>query len=257
VTATILRTGSAAERWTQVDGLRLFARAWTDRAPAGAPLVVGVHGLVVSSAYFVPTAHRLSAHARFLAPDLPGFGRSDKPDSVLDVGGLARALVAWLEATGSAPATLLANSFGCQIAAEAAMRRPDLVARLVLVSPTMDPTARTVGQQLRRWRRESKTQSTRLQLLLLRDYARAGLGRARRTFLHALEHRIEDVLPFVDAPTLVVRGTADPIVPQAWAEEVARLLPHGHLRVLPDVPHAMNHDAPDALVDAVVPFLHQ
>jgi 2-hydroxy-6-oxonona-2,4-dienedioate hydrolase len=59
------------------------------------------------------------------------------------------------------------------------------------------------------------------------DYADAGVGRALRTFGRALADRIEDKLPLVQAPTLVVRGARDPIVPQAWAEEVSRLLPAG------------------------------
>jgi pimeloyl-ACP methyl ester carboxylesterase len=59
------------------------------------------------------------------------------------------------------------------------------------------------------------------------DYADAGVGRALGTFGHALADRIEDKLPLVQVPTLVVRGARDRIVPQAWAEEVTRLLPRG------------------------------
>ncbi|MDQ3880940.1 MAG: alpha/beta hydrolase, partial [Chloroflexota bacterium] len=62
-------------------------------------------------------------------------------------------------------------------------------------------------------------------------------------------------LPCVRVPTLVVRGGRDPIVPQAWAEEVARLLPRGRLVVIPGAAHAVNHDAPAALARVVLPFL--
>ena len=46
-------------------------------------------------------------------------------------------------------------------------------------------------------------------------------------FRYALEDRIEKKLSHVHVPSLVVRGGRDPIVPQHWAEEVARLLPMG------------------------------
>ena len=45
-----------AERWSELDGLRMFARMW-DRP--GAPELVLVHGLAVSSRYFVPLAEEL------------------------------------------------------------------------------------------------------------------------------------------------------------------------------------------------------
>jgi 2-hydroxy-6-oxonona-2,4-dienedioate hydrolase len=49
--------------------------------------VVLVHGLVVSSHYMVPTLKRLPT-IWSIAPDLPGFGESEKPRRVLDVTGL-------------------------------------------------------------------------------------------------------------------------------------------------------------------------
>jgi len=241
------------ELWAEVDGRQMFARSWTTPNPA--PRVVLVHGLVVSSAYFVPTAELLAADHSVLAPDQPGFGRSDKPDRTLTVPGLAGALIEWFSAAHVGRATVVANSVGCQVAAELAMRRPDLVERLVLAAPTVEPAARTVPRIVRRWGQESKTQSRELKKLLLKDYARAGVPRAIRTLKQALTDPIEDKLPYVTVPTLVVRGTEDPICTQAWAEEVARLLPNGGLLTLPGVPHAMNFDAPEQFVDAIGPFL--
>ena len=90
---------------------------------------------------------------------------------------------------------------------------------------------------------------------MLRDYARAGLKRVIQTIKIALDDRIEDKLPFITARTLVIRGEYDPIVPQRWAEEVCRLLPHGDLIVIPGAAHTINYTAPDALVQAIRPFL--
>jgi pimeloyl-ACP methyl ester carboxylesterase len=87
------------------------------------------------------------------------------------------------------------------------------------------------------------------------DYRAAGVKQAAATLRALLHDRPEERLPHVQAPTLVVRGTDDPIVTPAWAAEVARLLPHGRLVTLPGATHAMVHDTPEPLVDAAIPFL--
>ena len=111
-------------RWITAGGVRMFARVGTRRPRCPAPSVVMVHGLVISSLYMVPSARLLAEDYPVLAPDLPGFGRSGKPDRVLDVPELADALAAWMEAVGLASAALVANSLGCQVVADLAVRRP-------------------------------------------------------------------------------------------------------------------------------------
>jgi pimeloyl-ACP methyl ester carboxylesterase len=136
----------------------------------------------------------------------------------------------------------VANSYGCQVATEALLLQPVLAGRLVLLGPTMDPRLRRYGAVLRRWAREP--QSRALQRLLVREYLSAGLGRAVATLRHALDDAIEDRLPHLALPTLVVRGTRDPIVADDWARRVVDLLPDAQLRRLPGATHAINHDMP-------------
>jgi pimeloyl-ACP methyl ester carboxylesterase len=66
---------------------------------------------------------------------------------------------------------------------------------------------------------------------------------------------VERQLPRVAAPVLVVRGTRDRIVPQAWAERAARLLPRGRLAVIPGAAHAVNFSYPREFKAAMLPFL--
>jgi 2-hydroxy-6-oxonona-2,4-dienedioate hydrolase len=116
---------------------------------AGGVPVVLVHGLVVSSLYMEPTAERLAPFHRVFAPDLPGFGRSDKPSRALSVAGLADALGAWMDAEGLERAVLVGNSLGCQVIAEMAARAPHRAAGVVLTGPTVEPSgphARTAVQ---------------------------------------------------------------------------------------------------------------
>lgn len=129
-------------------GLRIHARASGNPAPKGRIAVVLVHGLVVSSRYMVPIAERLAPYNRVFAPDLPGFGRSERPLQALDVAGLSDALSNWMGEVGLERAALVGNSMGCQVIADLAVRYPARVARAVLQGPTMDPKGRSVSRQV-------------------------------------------------------------------------------------------------------------
>jgi 2-hydroxy-6-oxonona-2,4-dienedioate hydrolase len=241
--------------WYRVGGLRMHARVATDRAPAGAPAIVLVHGFGVSSRYMAPVARELAAGHRVYAPDLPGFGRSAKPRRARDLPELADALAAWMGAAEIDRATLLGNSFGCQIVAELALRHPGRIERAVLVGPTVDPAGRTVRQQLWRLVLDVLREPWPLIPLQALDYARHGPRRGLATLRVMLGDRIEEKLPRLRVPTLVVRGGRDPIVPQRWAEAATRLLPAGRLVVVPGAGHAVNYNAPRALARAVEAFL--
>jgi pimeloyl-ACP methyl ester carboxylesterase len=221
------------------------------RVAGDGPPVVLVHGLAVSSRYFVPLGRRLRPRFRVIAPDLPGYGSSPTPPSPLDVPQLADALLDWLDLLEVERAPLVGNSLGCQIAVDLAARRPERVERLVLVGPTMDPAAPTIPRQALRLARDVVRESPLLNLTQARDYARMGPRRILASARFALADPLEQKLARVEAPALVVRGARDPIVPQAWAERVAALLPRGRLAVLPGAAHAAHWSAADAVARLV------
>ena len=222
----------------------------------GAPVVVLVHGIGVSSRYLLPTAARLVPHCSVYLPDLPGFGRSERLRRRPTVQRLARALDAWLEVSGvDRPDLLLANSFGCQLLVDLAVRRPERVARLVLVGPTIDRHARTYLRQLARLALDLPREPPALLALQAVDYALFVAKSGVSGFAEMLRDRMELKLPYVQAPTLVVRGARDPIVSRRWAEEVAATLPAGRLEEVPGVAHAVNYSAPDALARLTLSFM--
>jgi 2-hydroxy-6-oxonona-2,4-dienedioate hydrolase len=239
----------------KVGAHRLFVRSSERLRDAESVPVVLVHGLVVSSRYMIPLARRLATRFSVYAPDLPGFGWSSKPRETLTLQQLADVLVQWMDAQGIRRAALVANSLGCQTAVELATRFPERVAGLVLQGPTMDSSARTPGPQILRWIANGwRERPSQLPLLIL-DYVQAGFRRGVLSFRMALEDRIEDKLPAVQAPSLVIRGGRDPIVPQSWAEEITRRLPRGRLVVIPGAPHALNYSRPLEMARVVTPFL--
>lgn len=216
------------------------------------PPVVLVHGLGVSGRYLLPTARALAGRGfRSLVPDLPGFGLSSRPARPLRLEELSGLLVRLAETAGADRATFLANSFGCQVVTHVAATRPDRVDRLVLAAPTVDASARDPVRQAWRLVLDALREPAELVRLVVADYLRAGPVTVAATAREALHERIEERARLVRAPTLVVCGACDPVVPHAWAERVAAAFPAGSLHVLQGVPHAVNFVAPEALAELV------
>jgi 2-hydroxy-6-oxonona-2,4-dienedioate hydrolase len=246
--------GRIESDWSTVDGCRIHVRRSVE-SPSDAPAVVLVHGIGVSSSYFIPIASVLAPHVRVYAPDLPGFGESWKPDRTLLLHELGHWLGRWIEVEGLAPATLLGQSFGCQVIADLAVRRPARIDRLILQGPTGDPRAQTLRHQLWRWAQGVGKEPDSLSNITQADYGKAGMRRVLRTFLNSLHDHLERKLPRIAAPTLVVRGADDVIVPQEWAERAAGMLPNGRVAVVPGGLHAINYSGPVRFADAILPFI--
>jgi pimeloyl-ACP methyl ester carboxylesterase len=252
-----LRRGEIRELdnlWIRVQGRRIFARASRAAADRGSVPVVLVHGLGVSGSYFVPTAERLAPEFAVYVPDLPGHGRSDTPQEPLEIPRLADALVAWMDAVGLDRVSLVGNSMGCQVVVAAAVRHPGRVDRLVLIGPTADPAGRHMIGLLGRLVRCIPFERPSLIGLVLKDYARMGLRLVSevRSMVHP---PIEDDLPRLTVPTLLVRGEHDAIAPRRWVDEVARRAGTGRVVVIPWWGHAVNYSAAGALVQAIAQFL--
>lgn len=242
-------------RQLRVGKHRLHALVSRGPATPDRACVVLVHGLGMSSRYLRPLARRLARHFEVHAPDLPGFGRSDKPERILTVPELADALAQYMTAAGLARASFVGNSLGCEILVELALRHPDRVERLVLQGPTADPSDRSAFQKVLRLPITGIFERWSLGWVALVDYLRAGIRRNVVTFRNMIEHRIEPKLPMVKAPALIVWGTRDYIVPRRSVARFARLMPEGRLVVIPGAAHGMTYSHPDALCDAILPFL--
>ncbi|GIE32707.1 hypothetical protein Ait01nite_057520 [Actinoplanes italicus] len=220
-------------RHRSVRGLRLHVRTRTDRS---APTVwMLLHGLAVSHRYLMPTALALRGDVH--VPDLPGFGLSERPGHAYDVVEHAAVTAAWMDAESLSGVSVVANSFGCQVAVELAVRRPDLVSALVLVGPTVDPSAPTSAGQAFRWLRDLAREDPRQARIIARDIRDAGPLRILRTLRHSTRHPMARRLPLVTAPVLVLRGEHDPIAPPRWAAEAAALAPDGHAGTVPRAAH--------------------
>lgn len=248
------RSGTWGSDIVAVDGIRIHART---RRPAevSGPHLVFLHGLLVSSRYMEPTARRLWDEVPVWAPDMPGFGRSGRPRHVLDVAELATTLRRWLEVRGLVDVVLVANSFGCQYAVDLVARDRRGVRGLALLGPTTDASARGAVRQAFRYVLNVPFERLSMAAVLARDLLDAGVPRVAATLRHMLNDAIEQKLPHVGVPTVVVRGERDTIVPQDWVERVVHLLPDADLRVIPRAAHTINYNSPDVTATILRDFL--
>jgi 2-hydroxy-6-oxonona-2,4-dienedioate hydrolase len=232
--------------WHEVSGQQIYAAA----AGEGRPVVL-VHGFGVSGTYMLPLARLLSASFESFVIDLPGQGKSGKRRGPGGIGDLAETLGEWQDAVGLARPAFVANSMGCQIVAELAVRRPRRVGPLVLVGPTVDPARRGARRQLLGVLRDAAHEPLSMIALAARDEATAGIGALLATARSALADRIEDRLPLIRQTSVVVVGEDDGFLGLEWAQRVAKLLPRGRLVRVPGEPHAVHYTRP-RLVAAIV-----
>jgi pimeloyl-ACP methyl ester carboxylesterase len=245
--------------WDVVGAVRVRGRV-NDRALAdeGGAHVVFVHGLGMATNYLEPTMHALGDTMAVSALDLPGFGGSRPTRGHLLLAGLADALVEWLRVRGIVAPILLGQSHGCQVVVEAVTRAPEVAPALVLNAPTMLAEHRSIGAQLWRVMIDSPREPLSLVPHVARDWLRAGPVRILGTLREALRDRIEDKLPAVRVPVLIVNGERDPVSPPAWGERLARLTGSGvdgagaRCVVVPGAAHAVPFSHPEALAAEIV-----
>lgn len=242
-------------RYVDVADCRIHYRSTCEQPAADRLSIIMVHGLAVSSRYMLPTALQLASSYSVYIPDLPGYGKSEKPEHYQNLDEMADTLAALMTALALPSAVLLGNSLGCQIIARFAVRHPACIQAAILLGPTMDVRARTVHQEIGRWLINSVFEPWSLYPIILRDCLDIGFRRFVVTFRYGLQDTIEAYLPHMHIPTLVVRGSHDTVVPLQWAEHVTQLLPQGKLVVLPRAAHDVNYNSPGELSRLIHAFL--
>lgn len=110
------------------NGIRLYY----ETSQGGDIPVVLVHGYGMSSAVWEKVLPLFPSDYRLLAVDLPGFGRSDKPENGYSCAELGEDIKEFLDALGIPKAVLIGHSFGGRVAQQFAALHPDRILALVL-----------------------------------------------------------------------------------------------------------------------------
>jgi pimeloyl-ACP methyl ester carboxylesterase len=275
-TALEARYLAAPADMVNVGGWRLHVR---DTGPKTAPAVILLHGFGASLHTWEAWAQALGTDHRVIRFDLPGSGLS-WPDPAGDYGDARtmQLLIALMDRLGVQRASLLGNSIGGRIAWRFAAAHPERVEKLVLVSPDGFASpgfeygkAPAVPFVLKAMRYAlpapvlrmnlapayadpavlTDTLATRYHDLMLAPGARdAMLARMAQTVL-------VDPLPLlrsIKAPTLLLWGERDAMIPFANSADYLKAIPGSRLVALPGVGHLPQEEAPGS-VAAVREFL--
>lgn len=260
-----------------VDGVRLRLR---DSGPRGAPAVILLHGFGASLETWDGWAAPLAQHYRVIRFDLPGFGLtgSDPAGDYSDARAI-RVLAGLMDQLGIARAAIVGNSLGGRIAWTFAAQQPDRVSRLVLVSPDgfaspgfaydKAPDVPLMMQALpytapramlkanlaaayARPERLAEATVTRYRdMMLAPGVRRAILARMDQTILH---DPVPD-LSRIKAPTLLLWGEQDGMIPISNAADYLRAMPNARLTRLPDLGHLPFEEDPARSLVPVERFL--
>jgi len=244
-----------AERWTTIAGVRVFYRE--SAGPAGAAPMMHLHGFGLSGRYLLPTAERLAGEFHTLVPDLPGFGRSGKPREPLGVTELAHAAAAFLDDRSVPKATVVGNSMGCAVICEFAHLYPERLERAVLVAPAGGLHNQPLHRAVRQLARDGIREPLQLLPVAVPDYLRFGVPSTMRMFRALTRYPALDRLLALRIPTLVVVGSADPLMPAPpRIQQIAGQTDnHVLLVVIHGAAHAINFSHPGELANVTRQFM--
>ncbi|MDR7481653.1 MAG: alpha/beta fold hydrolase [Armatimonadota bacterium] len=270
------------DRYVDVRGVPLRYRQ-----QGGGPPVLLLHGVGASLEFWDWTTPALQDAFTTLAVDLPGFGRSAFTPEVLSPEGFVRIVWGFLDAVGVGRAALVGSSLGGAIAVLAAGSAPERVWALALAAPggfgrevglwLRLATVPGLGEVLVALARRAPQVALRHTFADPRRIPAALLASMRwhatrpepgRAYLQIVRHvlGLRGVRPAmvavvraaatrVDAPTLVVWGARDRVVPPAHADAVAASIPQAQVRLLEDCGHLPLVEAADAFTGLLVAFL--
>ena len=207
--------------------------------------VLLVHGLAGSSRWWRRVAAALEPDHDVRLVDLP---RVDSP-------GTTSWLAEWIAAAGLERVTVVGHSRGGLVAARLAAQRPDLVGRLVPVAPAgVESPASPLSYALPLARTVVRSSPLFL-AVLARDAAVAGPRTLWRAVRELLADDVRADLHRIEAPTLLVWGDRDRLVPPSLAEVYRAEIPAARVLVLPRTGHVPMWERPQELAAAISGFV--
>jgi pimeloyl-ACP methyl ester carboxylesterase len=261
-------------KFTEVMGYRV-RYAESGRATKN---VLLVHGLGGSALSWVYNTGELSKHFHVLAPDLIGFGESEKPTIRYSPAMFTKFLREFMDGAGIRRASLVGSSMGGQVAAEFAINHPNLVEKLVLISPAGIPPKSFKGtKELKMYVRifDTKSLGEVRKILGLIDadqssvtdeyvksiYHYRMMEGARHAFLSSLSEsagapRLANRLRSIRASTLAIWGRDDRMIPVRYCEPFIGMT-NCRLVILENCGHRPHAEKPETFNKLVVDFLRE
>ncbi len=257
--------------YAEREGTKIY---WTEQG-SGDPLLL-IMGLGYTHDMWHRTLPVVSKQFRTIAFDNRGVGRSDCPAGPYTMAAMAADAAAVLDAAGVPDAHVFGISMGGMIAQEFALSRPERVRRLILgctacggpraVRAEADATAVLMNRaQMAPEQAIEATIPFVYDVATPRSRIEEDLEIRRRTMpapqgymgqLQAiLGWKSYDRLDGITAPTLVIHGANDRLVPPGNGELIAELVRGAEWCLLPEASHIFTTDQPERAHGAVMKFL--
>jgi pimeloyl-ACP methyl ester carboxylesterase len=271
------------QRWLTIGGSRVNVIEL-----GSGPPIVFIHGLSGSWQNFLEQLPVFARDHRVIAFDLPGFGESDLPTETITIRGYGKFVETLLDDLEVSSAAVVGNSMGGFIGIEVAIRFPQRVERLVLVSAAglsieylrNERALAVLNAFDNRLAAYTAWLATKSDALARRPRARQMIfgivaahpdrlpgplvaeqvkGSGKPGFVPALDaltdYPIRDRLGEIACPVLIVWGEEDKLVPARDADEFARLIPNSRKVVWKDTGHVAMIERPEAFNALLAAFL--
>jgi pimeloyl-ACP methyl ester carboxylesterase len=266
-----------------VDGRKVFGV----EAGSGEPVLL-LHGYPQSASCWRHQIAALADKHHVVAPDWPGFGRSDPPATPPTYDNEIDRLQRFVKRLGWRRFTLCAHDYGGFFGLGYAIRHPERVQRLALLNTRAHGVFRpwfyrySLGQHRIATRPMLSAAGRHLPLATLNHFALARyrklgcfdvalegeyLGwmttpQGRRTFWEFFAHYPVPAVPWlteqlatIQCPVAVIWGERDPYIPFHTARELADRIPHARLTQLRGADHYIMEERPREVTDALLALL--
>ncbi|MDQ3651955.1 MAG: alpha/beta hydrolase [Acidobacteriota bacterium] len=270
-------------RFIEVEGVRVH---YQEAGASDAPPVVLIHGFCASAFVWGDVLLNIAAMGfRLIAPDLIGFGFSEKPrDGEYTIDAQARMIVRLMDALRIKRAALVGSSYGGAVAASCALDFPERVERLVLVDPVSNDDVKNQtllrlaaspvmgdlvspliidSRRLMRWRMAKVYADGSAPHLVGAERMRAHHlplrnANAHRAVLRTLRRwnagRVEREAHRITQPVLLIWGEDDRDIPLVHGERLHALIPNSRLIVFRGCGHLPQEERPEEFAGLVAGF---
>ena len=239
--------------------------------------IIFLHAYVDSWFSYSRVLPLLSPGYHAFAPDQRGHGDSDKPECCYTADGYAADVDAFMEAVGIEKATLVGDSSGGLIAQRVALDYPHRVSRLVLIgSPTTlvnNETVIELGKEMLAGLEDPISPKFVREFVwgtihdpVPEEFLAGAVSQSLKVPAHVWRDYYEGVVITVDdtarlheigAPTLILWGEKDALLPREEQEWRAAAIPHATLKVYPETGHLAHWVRPEWVVRDLEAFIRE
>jgi non-heme chloroperoxidase len=237
---------------------------YAERGDRTGQAIVFLHAYVDSWFWFSRVLPLLSPEYHAFAPDQRGHGDSDRPECCYTVDDFAADVDAFMDAVGVEEATLVGQSSGGLIAQRVALDYPHRVSRLILIGAPItllhNEALIELGEEMLALEDPIPPEFVRefvestIYHPVPEEFLAGAVSECLKVPAHVWRDYWKGVLLTVDdtarlgeigAPTLILWGEQDALLPREEQERRAAAIPEATLRVYPDTGHAVAGERPE------------